>query len=76
MHSVLNVLHSFVDKSNIDQQLEVFNATPGMSLLCFYPPLSDFKLCSCQFIVNDKVLSLLAFVSCVLMHYGSKMCLY
>jgi len=30
VHSVLNVLHSFVDKSNIDQQLEVFNATGGM----------------------------------------------
>lgn len=29
VHSVLNVLHSFVDKSNIDQQLEVFNASPG-----------------------------------------------
>lgn len=29
VHSVLNVLHSFVDKSNIDQQLEVFNATGG-----------------------------------------------
>jgi len=33
VHSVLNVLHSFVDKSNIDQQLEVFNATAGMLLL-------------------------------------------
>lgn len=29
VHSVLNVLHSFVEKSNIDQQLEVFNATGG-----------------------------------------------
>ena len=35
MHSVLNVLHSFVDKSNIDQQLEVFNATAGMLPLSF-----------------------------------------
>ena len=35
VHSVLNVLHSFVDKSNIDQQLEAFNATPGMLLLIF-----------------------------------------
>ena len=43
MHSVLNVLHSFVDKSNIDQQLEVFNATPGTLLLCFRPPSVDFK---------------------------------
>ena len=39
MHSVLNVLHSFVDKSNIDQQLEVFNASPGMLLLYFYSTL-------------------------------------
>ena len=30
MHSVLNVLHSFVDKSKIDQQLECFSATGGM----------------------------------------------
>ena len=40
MHSVLNVLHSFVDKSNIDQQLEVFNSTPGVSMLYFYRALS------------------------------------
>jgi len=33
VHSVLNVLHSFVDKSNIDQQLEVFNAAGGGTLL-------------------------------------------
>jgi len=35
VHSVLNVLHSFVDKSNIDQQLEVFNATSGMLPILF-----------------------------------------
>ena len=36
VHSVLNVLHSFVDKSNIDQQLEVFNATAGKLLLSVF----------------------------------------
>jgi RNA polymerase I-associated factor PAF67 len=35
VHSVLNVLHSFVEKSNIDQQLEVFNATGGNLVFIF-----------------------------------------
>ena len=46
MHSVLNVLHSFVDKSSIDQQLEVFNATAGMLQLTLYlKHFIDFSKC-------------------------------
>lgn len=45
VHSVLNVLHSLVDKSNINRQLEVYTSggerrQPALTHLLLYPGLS------------------------------------
>jgi len=57
VHSVLNVLHSFVDKSNIDQQLEVFNATAGMLPLSFLVSLLSVNCNYCDVLLAVFVVS-------------------